>query len=188
MSACCGTKRTSQHPQPMSAFGGKADILSCLLLTQSGHQRCCAPSHLASQIQQHTRPQRQRDQNADRHVIKSMHGVARPAHSSQTSPSLTYCSRTLSSHGRPSGLLIWINWEAFDPKRSGHDSTAFIAIVLWHGAAFGRLFDLTQTRLADVPFILRPLRGCRARRLDHLRDIWRSCVSAPVAGSNTMEG
>src|SRR6516164_7584401 len=50
------------------------------------------------------------------------------------------------------------------------------------------LFDLTQTRLSDFPFILRPLRGCRARRLDHLRDIWRSCVSAPVASSNTVEG
>src|SRR5262249_47002726 len=58
----------------------------CPLLAQSGHQRCCAPSHLASQIQQHTRRQRQCDQNADRHVIESVHGVA-PA--SPASPSLT---------------------------------------------------------------------------------------------------
>src|SRR5262249_61512554 len=36
-------------------------------------------------------------------------------------------------------------------------------------------FDLAQKLLAH------------ARRLDHLRDIWHSCVSAPVAGSNTKE-
>ena len=63
--------------------------------------------------------------------------------------------------------------------------------LAFHGTATafaGGLFDLTQTRLSDVLFILRPLRGRRARRLDHLRDIWRSCVSAAVAGSNTVEG
>src|SRR5262249_40495471 len=38
------------------------------------------PSHLASQIQQHARRQRQRDQNADRCVIESAHGCpASPA-------------------------------------------------------------------------------------------------------------
>ena len=40
-----GTKRTSQCAQPMSAFGGKADIaqtsLECPLLTQSGHRVDC---------------------------------------------------------------------------------------------------------------------------------------------------
>jgi len=44
-------------------------------VAQSGHLNC-APSHLASQIQQRTRPQRQRHQNADRHVIESVHGIA----------------------------------------------------------------------------------------------------------------
>src|SRR5262249_32502066 len=36
-----GTKRTSQHDQPMSAFGGKADIGACPqnVCFQSGHSR-----------------------------------------------------------------------------------------------------------------------------------------------------
>ena len=49
----------------MSAYDPKADI-----------SRRCAPSHLASLIQQHTRQQRQHDQNANRHVIESVHGIA----------------------------------------------------------------------------------------------------------------
>ena len=49
-------------------------------------------------------------------------------------------------------------------------------------------FDLTQKLLSAVPFILADCEGDHARRLDHLRDSWRYCVSAPVAGSDTVEG
>ena len=37
-------------------------------------------SQLASQIQQCPSPQRQDDQNADGHVIESMHGIAPASH------------------------------------------------------------------------------------------------------------
>jgi transposase-like protein len=49
-------------------------------------------------------------------------------------------------------------------------------------------FDLTQKLLSAAPFILADCEGDHARRLDHLRGIWRSRVSTPVAGSNTVEG
>jgi hypothetical protein len=62
----------------MSAIGGKADIDLPPRKSADDPKRTLAlrPSHFAPQIQQHTRPQRQRDQNASCYVIESMHGIA----------------------------------------------------------------------------------------------------------------
>jgi hypothetical protein len=48
-------------------------------------------------------------------------------------------------------------------------------------------FDLTQKLLSAVSLSFADCDGDHARRLAHLRDIWRSGVFAPVAGSNTVE-
>jgi hypothetical protein len=57
------------------------------------------------------------------------------------------------------------------------------------GGAARRVLDLAQKLLSAARFILRRLRESgHARRLDHLRDSWRSRQSASVASSDTVEG
>jgi hypothetical protein len=57
------------------------------------------------------------------------------------------------------------------------------------GAAFARrVFDLTKNFCPPSHLSFADCEGGDARRLDNLRDIWRSRVSAPVGGSNTVEG
>src|SRR6516164_3031352 len=49
------------------------------------------------------------------------------------------------------------------------------------------LFDLDFAEAVHTAHVVHAVHQ-RTRRLGHLRDIWRSCVSAAVAGSDTVEG